>query len=265
MGIMPFHVEVGPNWEVLEDYCNGSRQRLVDALAKLEAGGDLMDIGLFTSKTLVGGPLSLQQLRDHGRRDWFGMRETANGQWQPQPPFNKATNPTTGYWRQWYGDAEEIVRTTLRHAARLSLGLADGADPDDARHGTQHWPIRVLIKCTQPWFEGWIRWSRDPGLVIVIFAVPGNGHPLLTTPMSPPARNNPDYAVGPGCQGDEGLWVITHTTETPHTVETSAPSSSGHWIYPIWGSVYEGTGPIVTVAPAEIDGGVLAAGRHFVP
>jgi hypothetical protein len=264
MGVMPFHVEVGPNWEVLEDFCN-DRDRLITALVRLNAGADLVGLGLFSSKTLVGGPLSLRELEDHGRRDWFGMRQDA-GAWHAQPPFDPVTNPTTGYWRQWYGDADGIVRTTLRRAAEISLGLQPGEDPERARTGDQHWPIKVMIKCTQPWFEGWVRWSRRPGVVVIIFAVPGNGHPLLTRPLSPPARSLPDYALDPTAYaGDEGLFVVTHEHETTHTVRTTEPSRHGEWTLPRWGAVYEGAGAVVTVSPCEADGGVLAQGRPFQP
>lgn len=263
---MPFHVEIGPNWEVLEDYLNGDAGRLTDLLANLRAGADLMDLGLFDSTSLLGGPRPPAQVKDHGRADWFGMRPRPGGGWEPQAPFDPVTNPSTGYWQQWYGDAEGIVRTTLQRAVEVALGVDPDAPVDASVPPARHWPIDILIKCTQAWMEGWVSWRAHGGTghVTVIFAVPGNGHPLLTSPLAPPARSLPEYGCPPAaCSGARGLWLIGHSREVAHHVRSHGPSLVGDWVLPHFGQVFEGEGPIVTVAPSEADGGVLAAGRPY--
>ena len=105
---MPYHLEKGPELEVLEDYLNGDATRALAALAKLRKGVPLASIGGFDSTSLDHGPLNTFAAREvHIHRHWLGQRRD-NGTWLPQRPFDPVTNPTTGFGRDWYGDADGI-------------------------------------------------------------------------------------------------------------------------------------------------------------
>ncbi|MHB8464269.1 MAG: hypothetical protein ACYDH6_21170 [Acidimicrobiales bacterium] len=267
---MPYHLETGPTFEVHEDFANGDTQRLIDTLVKLRKGVPLCEIGVLDSTTLDGGPYNKDQRHAHTMCDWYGMSQTANGAWAKQKAFNRRTNPTTGYWQQWYGDAEGIMRTTLIRAAEVALGMYhDEPIPDTGFKPARHWPIQFLIKCTQPWFEGWISWRSETnrgGMVTVILCTPGVSDPVLTSPLSPPQRGGKDYQLEPrSCSASEGLWVITHEHEVVHRALTTEPTAQGKWSLPHWGPVYVGTGAVVTVNPSEADGGVLPSGRAWTP
>jgi hypothetical protein len=255
---------------VLEDFFNSDTSRLVDALRKMRGRTALCDLGVLDSTTLNGGPLSAPQRNEHLMQDWFGMRwDAKSASWKKQAAFNAKTNAHTGYWRQWYGDCEKIVRTTLIRAAEVALGLGHGDTIPDGFKPNRHWPVQFLWKCSQPWFEGWITWRSLPnqsGMVTVVFCTPGQGDPVLTSPLSPPQRNLPDYAFEPtSCAAAEGMWVVAHADEEVHYVRTTAPTASGQWVYPHFGPVYVGKGDVVTVQPSEPDGGVLSGGRQWVP
>jgi hypothetical protein len=289
---MPYYYETGPTFEVLEDVLNNGDpptapaprfpgdDRAIHVLNQLRDPAVLIAtiMGL-DSVTLNAGPNPTVADRIRAvNRDWFGMVEDSTGAWSPQPPFDPTNPVTTGRWVNWYGHAEAIVRTTLQRALEVALGLepdqpiAVGASPP------RHWPIAMIWKCGQPWFEGWITWRRqaDYGLVFVVFSTPGNGDPISTTPLAPPNRPVPEYrehplrtpgALGITCTGDRGHWVVAqqHQGPPPEWVPSSTPGEGGGLAPPI------GTGPmltvsdgdVVTIAPSEIDGGVLANGRPY--
>ena len=63
------------------------------------------------------------QRKDHQNRHWYGKTYLGPGLWGPQQPFNAVTHPRTGFWHNWYGDAEGIVRETYIRAIEVSLGI----------------------------------------------------------------------------------------------------------------------------------------------
>lgn len=193
--------------------------------------------------------------------------------------------PTTGFWFQYFGDVQSIMRETLIRAIEVSLGLSgvgdDGADLD--RKPDRHIPIEMFWKCPQRWFEGWVSWRADAksgtGQVTMMLATPGHGKPVLESPiagwnhvLNPSSDWTPtgDLPVtpppAPGALDDlapKGMWVITHTdhAQMPTTPDEGA-TSSGRWTVPAFGPSYVGVGEIVTVAPSERDGGVRPQGRR---
>lgn len=269
---MPFHLEKGPELEVLEDFLNSSTDRAVDALGRLRSGVPLAEAGGFDSTSLDHGPNNTFEARlVHFQRDWLGMRRDASGRWHDQRPFDPVSNPTTGFWKDWYGDADGILRTTFIRAIEVSLGLSHGALPGPSGPD-RHWPIDLYWKCPQPWLEGWIGWRGqgtapgECGQVTVILATPGNGQPVLLSPLAPPARNSADYCEEPAdASAAQGLWVVTHRQTLSVLRSTVEPTESGDWVLPSFGPLYHGdmAAGIVTVAPCEADGGVLAGGRNY--
>ena len=265
-GTMPYSLEKGPYLSVMEDFANAGLSRLVQTLDDLRNGVPIAQNPVLASPALDGGPYDFPARVQHVNRHWFGMTQDAAGAWVPQAQFDPVNNPTTGFWLHWYGDAESIFRRTLIRAVEVSLGLDHG---QDARRRTRHWPIHYLWKCPQPWYEGWVTWRRQAGgatagQVTAIFATPGHGEGLRNTPLAPPnAKAKEGYEVAPQkCSGDNGMWVITHGYQEPRLTTTTTPSPMGAW--PTIGTAYQSRGPVICVAPAEAEGGVLPGGRAYV-
>lgn len=268
VGSMPYSLEKGPYFSVLEDYVNGSRQRARSALEELRAGAPIATIGALDSKTLDAGPYDTAALVAHLNTDWFGFQQVG-GAWAPQDPYDPKTNPTTGFWVGWYGDCEAIFRETLIRACELSLGLDHGESAP--MRITQHWPIELFWRCPVPWFEGWVTWRRAPssaagGQVTVIVSTPGHGHPLVNTPLRkaspPPAGYQQDPTSAPGSQG---MWVVSQSYHRPRPAVLSAESGLGEWTFPTVGLAFTSEGDVVVVAPPEHEGGVLDPPRKWDP
>ncbi len=193
--------------------------------------------------------------------------------------------PATGFWHQYFGDVEGIVRETLIRALEVSLGLDHGQElPADGP--VRRLPIELFWKCPQSWFEGWVTWRYDrsegTGQVTVLFTTPGSGKPILeaalegegafeprtsTTPKTGPGPAGPapsDPTINAD-QAAKGMWVVTHRQNLQLPVLPSAGGlPSGQWLVPPFGPAYVGVGPVVCVQPSEPDGGAAALGRIYV-
>jgi len=194
--------------------------------------------------------------------------------------------PTTGFWAQYFGNVEAILRETLVRAIEVSLGL-DHGEAVPAGGPTRRLPIELFWKCPQRWFEGWVTWRWDQhhgtGQVTVILATPGSGKPLLENPdlgMGAVRADSsraiaPDtVGTGPGpCnpaanpdQGAHGMWVVTHHEHLQlPALHPDAGLPEGQWLVPAFGPTYLGVGPVVCVQPSEADGGVNPFGRPYQP
>ncbi len=266
---MPYHLEKGPILSVLESFANGGNagsaatrhgkmrtvlDRLRDSSVALTAVGGL------DSTNLNGGssnPWSTYQQRaDHINHDWFGI--TATG---AQPGFD-ATNPQpTGFWVNYYGDVEGIVRETLIRALEVALGV-DHDQPSST--ASRYWRIELFWKCPNPWFEGWVTWRSEPnatvgGQVTVILATPGNGGWVYPDPSA--GRNPVIDPVSP--QDDRGMWIVTHRGHQEFVVNTSVETPPGSVPIPSLGAFWAGTTPLVTVAPSFGDGGGRDGGLAY--
>lgn len=192
--------------------------------------------------------------------------------------------PSTGFWYQYHGDVEGIVRETLIRAIEVSLGL-DHDEKPDGDGPARALPIELFWKCPQRWLEGWVTWRWDEehgtGQVTVVLATPGSGKPVLENPdlgdgaeraittRAVPSSEIPrgpapsDPARNPE-QSAKGMWVITHAEHAQlptRAAELGTPS--GAWRVPAFGPTYVGIGPVVCVQPSEGDGGVRPFGRSF--
>lgn len=195
--------------------------------------------------------------------------------------------PATGFWFQYHGDVETILRETLIRTIEVSLGLGHEEEPKG--QPDRRLPIELFWKCPQRWFEGWIswRWDRAHGIgqVTSILSTPGSGKPILDNPTKgkdatqptgstfPPSKDTPlDGPVGPGPnhagaeQYPKGMWVISHIehAQVPTTPNDGA-TPSGQWAPPSFGPTCVGVGPVVCVQPSEEDGGVNPFGHAYIP
>src|SRR3954447_16321814 len=117
-GGMPFHLEKGPTFSVLEDWAKKvGWQGMLKYLHALRAGAPTTSVGLDSQSLDVGPTPTYAERVAHVEADWFG--------WSPrtttQPQFDKATHPETGYWHNYYGDVETIWRRTLIRACEVVL------------------------------------------------------------------------------------------------------------------------------------------------
>jgi hypothetical protein len=193
--------------------------------------------------------------------------------------------PVTGFWVQYYGNVEEIVRQTLIRTIEVSLGLDHGEEvPADGPR--RELPIELFWKCPQRWFEGWVTWRWDEahgtGQVTSMFATPGSGKPVLqnpldgrgafeassslvTAPGDAPVSPGPSRAAANPGQSPKGMWVVTHRyhLEMPDLPD-HYPTASGQWAIPEFGPTYVGLCDVVCVEPSEADGGVNPYGRVYL-
>jgi hypothetical protein len=288
---MPYQLEKGPYFSVTESVLNDDVERRIWVLAWLRShphdGFDAMPT--LDSKTLHQDPNSVpvNTLYAHQNIDWYGKTKQQDGVWV-QPDYDPQTNPTTGFWHNWYGDCEDIVRETFIRGIEVSLGVEHDPNQHDTGvirdQAKREWPIEVFWRCPAPWFEGWVTWRdtaptggdghKHEGHVTVHFHSPSHhGSALLKSPLRAGARP-PEYRQEPPAllsNGKRGMWVIAQQQQDLMSgvglPVGSHTSTEGDWQLELLGvgATYRSTGPVVVVQPSEPDGGVLADGREYIP
>lgn len=290
MPIMPYAMEKGPYLSIVEDFLNDDRARALRALQDLRSGVPIVDLGPL-DPPIQGSPYSPADLKRHVNRDWWGFEPVhARGtstivSWGGQPQFDAVHEPTTGFWQHWYGQPEKVFRETLVRALEVSLGLPHQSAAARAR-SVRHWHISLFWNCPHPWYEGWVGWKRHDdtprgGQVTVVINTPAHRPPpeegeehhngeLFNSPLRPPPidpKKHQPYEIDPEIdRGDNGLWLVSqvyHQEYTPPVpTNVGAPNT---WRPPTLGKPIRSLGEVLTVAIAEVDGGVLPAGRPFQP
>ena len=275
---MPFYLEKGPAFSVIEDYLNGSERRALKTLATIRIPRtdrrhtELWELPVFDPSTLPR-PEGMPSYRDDFRAKWCGFVRN-DGEWV-EPDQDADDN--VGIWQSYSGKVEAITRQALRTALEFSLGL-DREEPVPER-APRHWPIDMYWKCGQNWFEGWVTWRRHEkpegsGHVNLIFATPGDGSIVLDSPIDSPRLNkgpgyDPDVhstrVPGSGEERRAGMVVVTHRTN--HLAQWKPPKAckieDGIEVPRYVSARFLGAGEIVVVAPSEADGGVLPTPRRY--
>jgi hypothetical protein len=204
----------------------------------------------------------------HMNKDWFGCVQDGKT-WKPQPPFGD-DHRTTGFWSNWYGDAEAIVREGTARTIEISLGIAhdehvptSGGQLSDAAV-ERNWPVEFWWLCGMKWFHASITWRhayRRPreGVVTCTWITPGNGDMMYHDLDSPPVHDDPSFELDPGdCSGRFGSWIVgqPHNDALPVTSWEGTPV--GVWPSPIGvtHSRGEGARTVSVVSPSFLDGGV---------
>lgn len=289
MPVMPYAMEKGPYFSVVEDFVNGSQARAAQALGDLRNGVALTEMGPL-DVALAGSPYDAASLKYHVNHDWFGFEPVSDATgavtgWQAQPDFDPVLQPTTGFWQHWYGTPERVFRQTLQRSLEVALGVEHHAGAGGGRvQPTRHWPISMFWNCPHPWYEGWVSWKRHgrgtrEGHVTMLVNTPahgplsgaGEGHhngELFNSPLRPagakPAAIKP-YEVDPKtANAENGMWLVSQVYHQEYTPVSSAGSPPGQWRPPTLGRPIHSLGEVITVAIAEIDGGVLPDGRDYV-
>jgi len=235
---MPYQLEKGTTFSVTESVLDDLNLR-IPSLAWLRGHpNENFDTRPTLESTSLDDPNNAnvpnKAQRLAHQSDWYGeyVIDPATGQLvqKPYAPDHR----TTGYWRNWYGNSQGIVREVWIRAIEVSLGVPHDPQQTDAQqihdHRTREWPIEVFWRCPAPWFEGWITWRGKPegnhkvshsGHVTVHFHTPGhNGGGLIQSPQRPGyLLRNPvpaDYKQEPvtaasqylPSDGERGMWVV---------------------------------------------------------
>jgi hypothetical protein len=283
---MPYTTEKSPIFQVVESFFNEDRKRALKCLWSLLDGKSIGEEPPVYSTTLNTGPLNTPQLRQaHVNEHWWGFKANPAGGWDPQPPFNSNSKPTTGFWESWYGNAEKVFRETLIRALSVSLGIPresandtaqyKGQDRPATMHGDRHWPISFIWKCPSPWYEGWIefkKWGTAPreGHVTICLSTPAHGVELFTSPIRDDDQQadpyhayqfNPREPAGPN-----GMWLVSQVEHLKWEYTPSNQGSSpGSMQVPLPAGTYvRSVGPVVCVSPSVPNGGTAPDGIAYV-
>ena len=264
---MPYAMEIGPVFSLLNDYVE-EKQHMVNLLTELRDPTitSLNQTEVFSSSSAKALP---NNAITHIEQDWFGYRPGTT----KQDPFDPNNPGTTGWWTRWNGDAAGITRETLVRALEVALGVPHvGAGENTAPpEPTRCWRLQFIWACGAPFFQGWVSWQWDEddpmeGFVSVTFTTPGNGHLLYATPHRPanapaPSLGYEDPAV---TVGNYGMWLIGENETEARPRGEREFTDLGVDVLPDWPEAFVHThGGVTVVSPAEIDGGVLPAGRPW--
>jgi hypothetical protein len=270
---MPYLLEKGPIWSVVESALRRDAQTTYFFLEYLRDTSQPLSLGpIVAASSLNKGPMPTAAERaKHLDEDWFGMVED-NGVWKKQDDkdWDPILNASLGFWVNYWGDVESIVRETFTRACEVSLGLdhEETMTPDELRSPRRWWPITVFLRCPCPWFEGWVSWRRwgsaaGEGEVGVHFNTPGHkGSQVLTDPtkgLNKPPIDNPQTS-----NDANGMWLITSPLHRPMpAVATNTPGYTGTWTFPTLGLVIKDDPGLKVLCTAEEDGGVAPNGRSY--
>jgi hypothetical protein len=278
-GGMPYQLEKGPYFAVAETMLDfgGSAEARFGLLALMRAGTDADELPTLDSTNLNAGPLpTADARRDHMDEHWFGKtRANPSAPWQPQAPLDPTNPKRTGFWNNWYGDADGIVAKAFIRAVEVSLGI----EHESMDAPSRFWPIEIFWRCPAPWLEAWVTWREaadGAGHVTVHLHTPSHDASalLLGPKRGAPDNARHDYLDEPvACDMEKGMWVIAHEQQeqlpyyapTNPTPPTPPGQPAQHWQLPTFGPFYYSHGPIVAVQPNEPDGGVRHSGRPYVP
>jgi hypothetical protein len=283
---MPYTLTRGPLLTLVENALNphtGAERAERDALlVDLRQGAPLAALVTSTSQPLTSVAIPRASLDVRLDDDWFGRG--ANG-----PP-----GEPTGYWVDYQGDVEGVLREGLIRTIEVSMGLAHDAEPQAA---TRSWPVQVHWKCPNPYFEVWVSWRRHDdtagtGQVDMLIATPPDKANRLTTrpqfPPGPPAGApaqptplaEPTHATA--CQG---MWLVAHEHHRLGVADerVAVPDGEllafetdrartgallglpmGEWLIPTPSTLWVDEGPVVVVEPPSYAGGA-DPGRSNAP
>ena len=281
---MPYLLHKAAYFEVVESMLSDPGKRLW-LHERLRRGALLSDLSGFDS-TNLGAPatggrpgwgdhMTPDERVAHMNEEWFGMKYTA-GHWEPQPDHFP-----TGWWTDYQGDVEGILREAMIRAIEVSLGLprTAGGEKPEGFSPSRQWPIDLYWICQGPWFQCWVLWRQSDntaaeGHVTVLITTPAaEGFPLTTKITRPVDPNDPPYTSQeyaspppPGARlNRRGMWVIGHEDYEKRVVCSSDPSELRDIVWPRVEWRPTNRDVVVCVAPAEWEGGVLHDGRPYMP
>jgi hypothetical protein len=274
---MPYTLTRGPLLTLVENALNpqtdAERAERAALLIDLRQGTPLAALATGNSQALTGVAIPRASLDVRLDEDWFGRGANA-------PP-----GEPTGYWVDYQGDVEGVLREGLIRTIEVSMGLVHDAGPGAA---TRSWPVQVHWKCPNPYFEVWVSWRRHDatargGQVDMLIATPPDKSNRLTTrpqfPPGPPAGVPPkstplvEPTEAAACQG---MWLVAHEHHRLGVADEriAVPSGgrlafetdrertgalvglpAGEWLIPTPSTLWVDEGPVVVVEPPSYAGG----------
>lgn len=274
---MPYTLTRGPLLTLIENALNSEtaadKTEREGVLAALRQGAPLADLVRGTTQPLQGVAVPQAPLDVRLEQDWIG--DGANG-----PP-----GEPTGYWVGYQGDVEGVLRQGLIRAIEVSMGLVHGAELDTA---TRAWPVQLLWKCPNPYFEVWVSWRRHDetergGQVDMLIATPPDKANRLTDrpqfppapPAGVPAKATP-LAEPTEATASQGMWLVAHERHVLNIAdERIAPQGvgrlefvtervqpgalqglpGGEYLVPTPSTLWVDEGDVVVVEPPSYAGG----------
>jgi hypothetical protein len=278
---MPYHMHKGHTWQTIDRYLS-TKHLDKRAARKALVLGALRDEGTYprftdiftliapSSYTPPGSPPNpVDALIAHMNKDWFGLEQTGNT-WGPQKPY--APGRTTGFWSNWYGDAEAIVRATTARAIEVSFNVDHGSDIPTNDNGevtdetvSRNWPIEFWWLCGMRWLHASLTWRHEHandrhGVVVVTWITPGNGDEMYHDLDAPPKHNEDHtFAIDPiDASTRFGSWIVGQPNNHTYGAKSWEGTGVGKWPSPVGvtHSSPEGAHVVTTVQPAFGDGGV---------
>jgi len=274
---MPYTLTRGPLLTLVENALNphtaAERAERDALLVDLRQGTPLATLATGNSQSLTGVAIPRASLDVRLDEDWFGSGASA------------PTGEPTGYWVDYQGDVEAVLREGLIRTIEVSMGLAHDGEPQAA---TRSWPVQVHWKCPNPYFEVWVSWRRHDaaagaGQVDMLIATPPDKTNRLTTrprfPPGPPAGVTPkptplaEPTEATTCQG---MWLVAHEHHRLGVADerVAVPSGGrlafetdrertgalvglpeGEWLIPTPSTLWVDEGPVVVVEPPSYAGG----------
>jgi hypothetical protein len=201
---MPYSLEKSPLFTVIEDYVSLRTRRLTLLRNLRDLRVPFWDTGVLNQPELMASfrvmfpaPAPYIDPAAHVRDHWLGLAggtyNKTNGHWT-QPAL--AANNATGWWQNWSGPAETILRETLLRTLEVSMGIVHRAastpsvgvgataiptpvgtvptpanpdltgvqpphvspDPADTALMNRMWPIEILWVCGSPVMQGYVTW-----------------------------------------------------------------------------------------------------------
>jgi len=270
---MPYTLSKGRILSVLEDLLNPhpdrpeEMERLRKGLADLRNPDVLLtSIGLVDSTNIETPGVDARPLVERLNWYWFGREEDGSGGWSPQAPFGP-DHRTTGYWTDYYGNVEAVLRETLIRTIEVSFGLEPGGEL--GIEPPRQWEVELFWKCPNPWCEGWVTWRRsrlhrDQGQVTSIIATPTDSlNQLRVTPANPP-HGVPPLEQPSGVSGDDhGMWLVTQPRHLRQTEDPERVGSTSSILKP--GETWHDEGDVVVLQLTEDVGGPAPFGRPYIP
>jgi len=205
---MPKHLAKGSVALALDQRYSNSADAL-PTLTRLRTNVPLTDVGTFDN---VPGktPAERAALKTHFNVDWLGTDD-----------YLSPGKQTTGWWHNWKGDPDAVLREALIRAIEVSIGLNHGAVPPPPPPynppRTQPLPVEFYWVCGLPKFEAYVCWNSQQ--VNVIMLTPGFSHHDPVVQALIQIKDFPDDSAHPNLPakvlGNQGILFIGQNIVDP--------------------------------------------------
>lgn len=150
--------------------------------------------------------------------------------------------PGSGYWLDYGGPVDEIVREALLFA--MELAGADRAKPLPSTGLTR--PIELLWHCGQRWFETWLTWEDETGPISVLFASPPHAAGVVLSSVldAPPGQATAVTPKTAAAAGDMVLITAERHRTRRFPILTFWGTGRAKVPLPAIGVPYEGVGNV---------------------